>query len=453
MPSNRTRVINQKLVISMQPYFSIVVPTLNRCDTLKYTIDTIFNQNYESFELIVSDNCSADETEAIVAMFQQKRSNIRYIKPSRTLSMSRHWEFALSHAHGEYVAFVGDDDGMVPNALPKAHSILQRFNQPEALSSLNCEYHWLSSPLAGHSNIARYPLTSEVYERDSQDYLKKISNFDIHYRNLPLIYNSFVKKDVISKVKSKTGNFFSSCIPDVYSGIAVASQTESFVFSEAPLFIYGVSGHSNGANSSQTKLSDKSFFIQDSIPFYEKLPYCVSIPVLVAESIYQCIDAKLLDVSFLPDPEILVEKAVLGSLILGKERYLESVSAIQKYAEQFGINAYDIIKSHPYVENSSNPFPDQIAWSDKILDKDAIGMKMDAAGVRDIYGFHSCMPEDNGEENSTINLYLENLKNLSELNSVKNSQSEIANELAWMKSSISWKLTQPLRDMLSMLKS
>jgi hypothetical protein len=175
--------------------------------------------------------------------------------------------------------------------------------------------------------------------------------------------------------------------------------------------------------------------------------------MLVAESIYQCIDAKILDETFSPDPETLVEKAVLGSLILGKERYLESVSAIQKYAEQFGINSNDVIKSHPYVDNSSKPFPEQIAWSDKILDKDALGMKMDAAGVRDIYGFHSCMPEENGVENSTINLYRDNLKSLSELNSVKNSQCEIANELAWMKSSISWKLTQPLRDLLSMLKS
>jgi len=185
----------------MQPYFSIVVPTLNRCDTLKYTIDTIIDQDYESFELIVSDNCSTDKTELIVKAFQQRCPNIKYIKPPRTLSMSRHWEFALSHAQGEYVAFVGDDDGMVPNAFSKAHSILQQFNQPDALASLNCEYHWPSSPLPRHSNIARYPLSNKSYICDSRDYLKKICNFDIHYRNLPLIYNGLVKKDVISKVK------------------------------------------------------------------------------------------------------------------------------------------------------------------------------------------------------------------------------------------------------------
>jgi len=444
----------------MQPYFSIVVPTLNRCDTLKYTLDTIIDQNYEAFELIVSDNCSSDETEEIVKAAQEKRANVRYIKPPRTLSMSRHWEFALSHAQGEYVAFVGDDDGMVPNALPKAHAILAQFKQPEALASLNCEYHWPSSPLAGHSNIARYPLTSEVYECNSLECLKKTLNFDFPYRNLPLIYNGFLKKYIINKIKSKAGSFFKSCIPDVYSGIAVVSQTESFVFSESPLFIYGVSGHSNGANSSRKKSSDKSFFIEDTIPFHKKIPYCVSIPMLVAESIYQCIDANLLDKTFLPDPETLVEKAVLGSLILGKERYLESVSAIQKYAEQFGINANDVIKSHPYVENSSNPFPDQIAWSDKILDKDALGMKMDAVGVRDIHGFYSCLPIGLEEENCSISLFndirakIETNKILNnDIEGLKNKVDHLNNEIQWMTNSFSWKITSPLREMLTKFKN
>jgi len=429
----------------MQPFFSIVVPTLNRCDTLRHTLDTIIDQNYEAFELIISDNCSSDETEAIVRAAQKKRANVRYIKPPRTLSMSRHWEFALSHTQGEYVAFVGDDDGMVPNALPKAHAILQQFNQPDALASLNCEYHWPSSPLPGHSNIARCPLSNEIYERDSQDYLKKICSFDIHYRNLPLIYNGFVKKYVISKVKSKTGIFFRSCIPDVYSGIAVASQTESFVFSEAPLFIYGVSGHSNGANSSLKKSSDKSFFTEDTIPFHKKIPYCVSIPFLVAESIYQCIDAKIIDESFSPDPEKLAEKAIRGSQYLGKERYAESIDAIQIFANQFNFNISHLVKKYPLIGLSSESLQEKISWSDKILERNAIGFNLNMIGVNNIYDYFGLLPKTADIEKSALHLFMKINHQQIDCENMKNNSESLANQISLIRSSLSWKITKPLR--------
>lgn len=429
----------------MQPYFSIVVPTLNRCDTLKYTLDTIIDQNYEAFELIVSDNCSSDKTEKIVKAAQKKHANVRYIKPHRTLSMSRHWEFALSHAQGEYVAFVGDDDGMAPNALPKAHAILAQFKQPEALASLNCEYHWPSSPLPGHSNIARYPLTSEVYECDSIEYLKKTLNFDFPYRNLPLIYNGFLKKDIINKIKSKSGSFFKSCIPDVYSGIAVASQTESFVFTEAPLFIYGVSGHSNGANSSRDKSSDKSFFIEDTIPFHKKIPYCVSIPMLVAESIYQCIDAKLLDETFSPDPKKLSEKAIHGSQYLGKERYDESINAIQLYANEFQLNIRNLVKNYPFIGFSSDSLLKKISWTDKILAKNAIGINCNMIGVNNIYDYVGLLPKTADIEKSALYLFMKINDQQMDCEKLANNSESLAKQISVMRSSLSWKITKPLR--------
>jgi glycosyltransferase involved in cell wall biosynthesis len=429
----------------MTPFFSIIVPTLNRCETLVETLKTITNQNYDDFELIISDNFSNDNTKNICSDLKSKFSYVKYINPGKTLSMSKHWEFALNHAQGEYVAFIGDDDGMVSNCLSKSYSILQKYNQPNALASLNCEYHWPSSPLPFHSNIGRYPLSKNIYICDTSEYINKVKNFQLSYRNLPVIYNGLVHRKIIAKIKEKSGSFFKSCIPDVYSGIAVASQTESYIFSDEPLFIYGVSGYSNGATASGSLSTNKKFFLEDSIPFHKKIPFCISIPMLVAESIYQCIDAKLIDEKFSPDPKILSEKAIIGALILGKERYFESVSAIQKYANSFGLDVSDLIERNPYKEISQSPFPDQIVWQDKILEKNALGMRMDSVGVKNIYDFFNLLPKKSDYRESFINILLQ-LQNAIQCNNQISENMDLAlSKIATIKSSISWKITKPLR--------
>ena len=47
-------------------HFTIIIPTRERCDTLKYAIQTVLNQEYDDFEILVSDNCSTDHTQSII---------------------------------------------------------------------------------------------------------------------------------------------------------------------------------------------------------------------------------------------------------------------------------------------------------------------------------------------------------------------------------------------------
>ena len=60
------------------PFFSIVIPTRNRADTLKYTIKTILNQDFQDYEIIICNNNSVDDTEEIVKKFSVKW--IKYLK-------------------------------------------------------------------------------------------------------------------------------------------------------------------------------------------------------------------------------------------------------------------------------------------------------------------------------------------------------------------------------------
>jgi hypothetical protein len=65
---------------------------------------------------------------------------IRYINPGRRLSMSYHWEFALSHVSGGWVGFIGDD-GLLPDALTNLAAVIAETGV-QAIRSSICNYSW-----------------------------------------------------------------------------------------------------------------------------------------------------------------------------------------------------------------------------------------------------------------------------------------------------------------------
>ena len=97
------------------PFLSIIIPTRERADTLRYALQSCVTQDYADVEFIVCNNASTDDTEAVVQSFNDPR--IRLINPGRRVSMRENWEFALGHASGRYITFIGDDDAVMPHAV------------------------------------------------------------------------------------------------------------------------------------------------------------------------------------------------------------------------------------------------------------------------------------------------------------------------------------------------
>ena len=102
--------------------FTIVIPTRERCDTLYWSLHTCVSQRYENLEILVSDNYSQDATRDVVMSFNDPR--IRYVNTGKRVSMTANWEFALAHVEDGYVTYIGDDDGMMPNALVELNQLI-----------------------------------------------------------------------------------------------------------------------------------------------------------------------------------------------------------------------------------------------------------------------------------------------------------------------------------------
>lgn len=88
---------------------SICIPTYNRAFVLKDTLNRITSDSAfdEEVELIISDNCSTDNTKEVVSLFQKQHSNIRYYCNERNVK-DENFIIALSYGHGEYLKLIND---------------------------------------------------------------------------------------------------------------------------------------------------------------------------------------------------------------------------------------------------------------------------------------------------------------------------------------------------------
>ncbi len=93
-----------------QKLISICIPTFNRANYLKETLESILPQLGPDIEVVVSDNGSTDDTKSIVLEYQQKNPDIRYFSNDANLGFDRNLLRCLEHASGEYVWFFGSDD-------------------------------------------------------------------------------------------------------------------------------------------------------------------------------------------------------------------------------------------------------------------------------------------------------------------------------------------------------
>jgi len=96
---------------------SVVLPTYNRAHLLRRAVQSILNQTYQNFEVIVVDDCSSDNTENVVRSFCDER--IRYIRHERNRGAAVARNTGIKAAKGEYVAFQDSDDEWLPEKLEK----------------------------------------------------------------------------------------------------------------------------------------------------------------------------------------------------------------------------------------------------------------------------------------------------------------------------------------------
>lgn len=111
------------------PYISIILPVYNRQHTIAKAIQSVLNQTYEHFELIVVNDASTDRTESVIRSFHDSR--IRLFTHDRTKGASAARNTGIRHAKGEWIAFHDSDDEWLQNKLEKQVEIVNLYGNVE----------------------------------------------------------------------------------------------------------------------------------------------------------------------------------------------------------------------------------------------------------------------------------------------------------------------------------
>lgn len=213
------------------PLISLIIPTYNRANYLKQTLDAVLEQTYPNLEIIISDNASPDDTSTLVKPYLSD-PRVRYHRHSENIGMVNNWRYALENlARGDWFIIHSDDDYFIdPHYLMSVSELIQ---QHRRIVLVYADGYILHEPTQTKTllSLPFDPVTSgrEVYLSRS-----KIRPQDFTLCNV--IYNTALAKELKAfqnphNVACDTTLFLKSCL---YGEVGVIKR---------PVSVYRVHDH------------------------------------------------------------------------------------------------------------------------------------------------------------------------------------------------------------------
>lgn len=144
----------------MTAKISVMVPVYNSKDYLRECLDSVFSQDYENFEVVVSDDASTDGGQEILKEYAAKYKNMILLLNEVNLGITDNCHQALQLCDGKYVVLFAGDDVMLPGKLSmqvefmeRNHDVAISYHSVEIFNSdTNTVLGYTSSTLADETN-------------------------------------------------------------------------------------------------------------------------------------------------------------------------------------------------------------------------------------------------------------------------------------------------------------
>lgn len=107
---------------------SIIIPTYNRAETLVRAIESVLQQSYTAYELIVVDDCSMDDTATVMERYSHD-NRVTYIKLEKNIGGAAARNVGINKSKGSFIAFQDSDDEWLPEKLQKQMQVF--FDNPQ----------------------------------------------------------------------------------------------------------------------------------------------------------------------------------------------------------------------------------------------------------------------------------------------------------------------------------
>ncbi|WP_157960905.1 glycosyltransferase family 2 protein [Nubsella zeaxanthinifaciens] len=169
----------------MEPLVTIITPCYNSADFVALTINSVLEQSYTNWELIVIDDKSKDNTTAVIETYAQQHNNIKLIKLEQNGGVANARNVGLTEAKGKYIAFLDSDDIWLKDKLAKQVAYMEEKNLPMTF----CAYQRIDEAGAVISGKIEVP--------NSVNYKKLLSH------NVIIFSTSLTLKSAIGDIRFK----------------------------------------------------------------------------------------------------------------------------------------------------------------------------------------------------------------------------------------------------------
>ena len=119
----------------MSGLVSIITPSYNSAKYIAETIQSVQNQTYENWEMIIVDDCSSDDTEDIIKKIQQTDFRIHFFKLDQNSGSGVARNKGIEHASGDYMTFIDSDDIWFTDFIKNSIEAIQISKTPFVFSS------------------------------------------------------------------------------------------------------------------------------------------------------------------------------------------------------------------------------------------------------------------------------------------------------------------------------
>lgn len=175
-----------------KPFFSIIMPVFNTEKYLNKAINSILNQTFKDFELVLIDDCSNDKSYMICKSYANKDNRIKLLKNDINLGVAKSRNKALNNISGIYLTFVDSDDYIESNLLEEIYKFL--VNRKVDFLKYSCKEEYVNEK----DNV----VYSKICQVDNCVFYDKIEmqNQIINMEKIPLfgyLWNGFYRIDII----------------------------------------------------------------------------------------------------------------------------------------------------------------------------------------------------------------------------------------------------------------
>ncbi len=223
---------------------SVIIPTYNRVEFLKLTLDSVVSQTYRPLEIIVVDDGSPNtETAELCARYE----NIKYIRIENSGGPALPRNIGIDNATGQFVAFVDDDDIWLPNKIKEQVDVLEAHKEFD-LVHCNCSVIDENGNLT--NDVVGKPRDASVKHGDVK--LKMIGNWTL------MMPTPLLRRSLIDEV-----GVFNTSIPPALEDVEFWTRCSfytKFYYIDKPLANYRI--HISNISTSNKNYVDLPLYLK-----------------------------------------------------------------------------------------------------------------------------------------------------------------------------------------------